>query len=73
MFVVDGKPCALSKDLFERQDWQNVRVIGAIASLLGKDKLLAQCGWFHRIIWLWVDVVGIKEIRLKSDSRYRGG
>ncbi|KAG8730078.1 hypothetical protein FRC10_003161 [Ceratobasidium sp. 414] len=71
--LLDGKPAIVDSARLETQDWAGVSAAGAVAPLVGPGRLFAQCGWFHRVNWLWLFLPKILEIRVKCDSRFRDG
>lgn len=73
VFLVENEPASLDKERFINQNWKGVSVVGAVASLVGKDSWEAQCGWFHSVTWRWMCLPVIREMRVKSDKQFRGG
>ncbi|KAG8732836.1 hypothetical protein FRC12_019118 [Ceratobasidium sp. 428] len=63
----------LSVDQYSKQNWRDICVVGAVASLIGHGSMFAQCGWFTRMAWLWFCVGDVQEIVVKSDNRFRAG
>lgn len=52
-----------------------LEVIGVIGTLIGKEGLFAQCGWFGNqdLDWFWVCISDIQSMEVRKDSRFRGG
>jgi hypothetical protein len=73
VFVVNGRPAPLDLERCKSQNWDGVQVIGAVASLVGKDGPFSQCGWFHRVTWLWLHIPKIEHIAYVQDPRFRNG
>jgi hypothetical protein len=73
VFVINKKAAPIDPERLQSQNWTGVEVIGAVASLEGKDGPLAQCGWFPAITWIWMLVTNIQCIGVVRDKRFRGG
>ncbi|KAG9105146.1 hypothetical protein FRC07_009572 [Ceratobasidium sp. 392] len=73
MFMVDGRPAVLPVDWGTIQNWENVKVVGAVAPMLGSQSSLAQSGWFYPIVWRWIHITAIEQVTIRSDKRFRGG
>jgi hypothetical protein len=73
VFVVNGRPAPLDLERCKSQNWDDVQVIGAVASIVGKDGPFSQCGWFHRVTWLWLHIPKIEHIAYVQDPRFRNG
>ncbi|KAG9087383.1 hypothetical protein FRC06_002571 [Ceratobasidium sp. 370] len=73
VFIIKGKKDVLPSDWYTSQRWENVHVIGAVASLSGEESLLAQSGWFKDIKWRWLYLSAIERVSIVLDPRFRNG
>lgn len=73
VFLVDRRPGVLDKKRMVDQNWVGVLVVGAVATLTGKESLRVQCGWFHSVTWRWLLISNITQMEVKSDNRFRNG
>jgi hypothetical protein len=71
VFLISGSKAPLPSDWYKTQKWNNVVVIGAVASINGNDALLAQSGRFDKIVWRWVVLRHISGAMISSDCRFR--
>ncbi|KAG8793784.1 hypothetical protein FRC12_001638 [Ceratobasidium sp. 428] len=72
-FMVNKDMAPLSVGWHTSQCWDDVRLVGAVASLKGEESFRAQAGWFARIKWRWMHIEKIELIRVASDPRFRAG
>ncbi|KAG8737868.1 hypothetical protein FRC10_007577 [Ceratobasidium sp. 414] len=70
---LNGKAVSIDELRIASQDWNSLTAVGAVASLVGPGSLFAQCGWLHRVPWLWLVLPKVDEIVIKADSRFWGG
>ncbi|KAG9098825.1 hypothetical protein FS749_002886 [Ceratobasidium sp. UAMH 11750] len=71
--LLKGKPVTIDSARLETQDWDDVSAVGAVAPLVGPGRFFAQCGWFHRVNWIWLVMPKILEVKVKRDNRFRDG
>ncbi|KAG9121685.1 hypothetical protein FRC07_002273 [Ceratobasidium sp. 392] len=69
----NGQPVPLNAARYTGQKWSGITAVGAVAALAGSGKYFAQCGWFHRLKWLWLSLPVVQEVRVKQDARFRDG
>jgi hypothetical protein len=71
----NGTPISLSLDQLKAQDFERMEVVGVIGTILGKEGLFGQCGWFgdNDLDWMWVRIHSIKGVVARSDIRFRRG
>ncbi|KDN35422.1 hypothetical protein RSAG8_11599, partial [Rhizoctonia solani AG-8 WAC10335] len=72
---LNGKPTTITPSLIASGVPKNLEAIGIIGTLIGKEGLFAQCGWFgnHDLDWFWGRLTAISSISVRSDNRFRGG
>ncbi|KAG8721238.1 hypothetical protein FRC08_014790 [Ceratobasidium sp. 394] len=73
VLALNGKAVSIDESQIASQDWNGLTAVGAVASLVGPGSLFAQCGWLHRVPWLWLVLPKVDEIVIKADSRFWGG
>ncbi|KAG8721444.1 hypothetical protein FRC08_013006 [Ceratobasidium sp. 394] len=73
VLALNGKAVSLDESRIASQDWNGLTAVGAVASLVGPGSLFAQCGWLHRVSWLWLVLPKVEQIVIKADSRFWGG
>lgn len=73
VLALNGKAVSIDELRIASQDWNGLTAVGAVASLVGPGSLFAQCGWLHRVPWLWLVLPKVDEIVIKADSRFWGG
>jgi hypothetical protein len=71
----NGTLVSLSPDQLKTQDFAHLEVVGVIGTILGKEGMFGQCGWFgdNDLDWMWVQIHSIKAIEARPDIRFRKG
>ncbi|KAF8593791.1 hypothetical protein BDV93DRAFT_529680 [Ceratobasidium sp. AG-I] len=66
-----GRKAVLPPGWHESQNWHDISIIGAVASLYGEDTLMSQSGRFDKICWRWMRLDKLIAFEIGTDPRFR--
>lgn len=73
--TLNGTLVAPSPRQLRTQNFADLEVVGVTGTIMGKEGMFAQCGWFgdNDLDWMWIRICEIKHIAVRSDLRFRRG
>ncbi|KAG8734408.1 hypothetical protein FRC11_014254 [Ceratobasidium sp. 423] len=64
------------QELLPVQQFEGLRIVGVVSTLLGQEGLHAQGLWYSpdaEFDWFWAEITNVLAIEVREDNRFRGG